>query len=226
MTDGSGRVTFASLTIDKVGTYTLTASASGYTSVVTTPVTINPGPPAKAELVSGSPQSARITTVFAQSLVARATDAAGNPVGGTSVLFNAPASGASGIFTADSLNQINVTSGSDGLASAQFKANAIVGSYSVTATVGTISATFFLTNTATAGAASAPAATANRPTGRTAAPATTSAASTAPDSQHSGVVPTRTSAGDPTTSAPASAPDQVSPNPTTTPPPTTPAPST
>ena len=56
LTDGNGKATFTDLSIDKVGTYTLTGTADGYTSAVTSAVTITAGRAENIEVHSGSPQ--------------------------------------------------------------------------------------------------------------------------------------------------------------------------
>jgi hypothetical protein len=101
-----------------------------------------------ASIVSnvGTPQSAYINMAFATALQALVRDAFGNPVGGgVSVTFAAPISGASGTFSASG----TVTTNASGKATAPtFTANALGGSYTVSATVsGVVSpANFSLTN--------------------------------------------------------------------------------
>jgi len=99
---------------------------------------------------SGSTQSANLTIAFSKPLVATVTKG-GSPVPGVSVVFTAPASGASAVFT-NGTATITATTGSDGTASATVTANAIAGSYSITATAPattttSTSATFSLQNT-------------------------------------------------------------------------------
>jgi uncharacterized repeat protein (TIGR01451 family) len=95
---------------------------------------------------AGTPQSAAITTAFSTAL--KATVKESNVViGGVSVTFTAPASGASGSFSSSS----TVTTNGSGVATAPtFTANGIAGTYNVTATITgtTLSATFALKNTA------------------------------------------------------------------------------
>jgi len=78
-------------------------------------------------------------------------DAGSNVLSGVTVTFTAPGSGASGTFAGGVITAVTDASGT--ATSAVFTANGTKGSYSVTATVGALSATFTLTNTAGAPAA-------------------------------------------------------------------------
>jgi hypothetical protein len=105
-----------------------------------------PPPPAPATdiyLYSGSPQSAKVSTAFANPLTVLVTDATGNPKSGVTVNFTAvPAgNGASATFTASA--QTNAA----GLASVSATANATAGNYAVSATgAGLPTVSFDLTN--------------------------------------------------------------------------------
>ena len=134
LTDGNGKATFNDLSIDKVGTYTLTGTADGYTSADTSAVTITAGRATNIAVHSGSPQTTPVGTEFAEPVVALVTDSAGNPVSGQVVQFATPSGGASGTFTANNNNQLNVITGADGTASAGVRANNTAGAYSVQAT--------------------------------------------------------------------------------------------
>jgi uncharacterized repeat protein (TIGR01451 family) len=95
---------------------------------------------------AGTPQSAAINTLFSTALKATVKES-NVAVGGVSVTFTAPASGASGSFSGSS----TVTTDGSGVATAPaFTANSIAGIYNVTATlVGTsLTTTFSLKNTA------------------------------------------------------------------------------
>ncbi|MGH8174532.1 MAG: Ig-like domain-containing protein, partial [Rhodanobacteraceae bacterium] len=91
----------------------------------------------------GTVQSAVVGTAFPDPLVVQVVDAFGNPVEGVAVTFDAPDTGASAVFSADT-----VSTDTNGLASASATANSIVGSYEVTASVDgvTPAATFSLSN--------------------------------------------------------------------------------
>ena len=127
----------------KAGTPTITAATTGLTSA-TQVETINAGSAASVSVASGSGQSATVGTTFGAALVARITDANGNPISGALITFTAPASGASGTF-GGGVN--TATTNTSGLAtSANFTANATFGNYLVSASIGATSTNFTLTN--------------------------------------------------------------------------------
>jgi hypothetical protein len=100
-------------------------------------------------VVSGSGQFTSVGTAFATALVAKVTDASGNPVSGATVIFTAPASGPSGTFQTGTAMAVAITD-SNGLATAPtFTANSAVGGpYLVKATTAdsTTPANFSLSN--------------------------------------------------------------------------------
>jgi hypothetical protein len=99
-------------------------------------------------VVSGSGQSTIVGSAFGTALSARVTDAYSNVVSGATVVFMAPASGASGTF-ANSGNSVSLLTNSTGVATAPaFSANNTTGQYAVTASVQGVpsSGTFSLTN--------------------------------------------------------------------------------
>ncbi|MGI8988155.1 MAG: beta strand repeat-containing protein, partial [Bryobacteraceae bacterium] len=110
------------------------------------------GPPSAITATPGTtPQSTFIGSPFANALQATVQDASGNPVGGVTVTFAAPASGASGTFAGGG-NTATATAptNASGVATAPtFTANAIVGGYTVNASVAGVAAPamFNLTNT-------------------------------------------------------------------------------
>jgi hypothetical protein len=147
-TASNGAATFSGLTVDLVGTYTLTATSSSYTSGVSQSFSITAGQASVIAISSGSGQSAARSASFAKPLVVLVTDSEGNPVSGNGVTFTAPSTGASGTFAGTSNTSYNGVSGSDGKVSVTVKANATKGSYHVTASgSGTGSVSFSLTNT-------------------------------------------------------------------------------
>ncbi len=109
---------------------------------------------------SGTPQSTIINTNFASPLQANVSEN-GVVIGGITVTFTAPASGASGLFGA-SLTATATTNAS-GIASAPtFTANGTTGMYNVTGSIGPAIvplATYFLTNTGPAASITATAGT-------------------------------------------------------------------
>jgi len=88
-------------------------------------------------------QSAIVTQAFAAPLAVHVTDAVGNAAVGVSVAFSAPSKGASAVLSATT-----AMLDASGNASVTATANAIEGSYTVTAGVdGGATAPFALTNT-------------------------------------------------------------------------------
>jgi len=149
-TDAAGLATFADLSVDLVGTKQLTASSAPLVDAVSAGFVVSAGPPAAVTTTAGSPQVALVNTAFAQSLAATVTDAAGNLVGGASVTFTAPGSGASGLFSGSGAS-VTVATNAGGVATAPtFTANATAGAYSVSATApgAASAAAFALTNLA------------------------------------------------------------------------------
>jgi hypothetical protein len=124
------------------GTYTVSASAGVDSASFT--LTNKAGAPASVAVSSGSGQSATVSTGFAAPLVAAVTDSFGNPVPGVTVMFAAPASGASATLAGSP-----AVTESSGLAMVTAAAGTFVGSYTVAASVAgvTTGAAFMLTNT-------------------------------------------------------------------------------
>jgi beta-lactamase superfamily II metal-dependent hydrolase len=144
VTDASGLATAPSFTANgTAGSYSVTATAGALTATFS--LTNTAGGAAAITANAGTPQSATINTAFGTALQAKVTDAGSNPLSGVSVTFSAPASGASGAFSGSA----TVLTDALGLATAPaFTANAVAGSYNVTATAGALTATFALTNNA------------------------------------------------------------------------------
>lgn len=101
--------------------------------------------PSSVTAVAGTPQTANAGAAFAAPLSAKVTDSGGNPLAGFTVTFTAPSAGASATLSAPSA----ITNAS-GIATVTATANAVAGSYNVTAGIGSFSATFALTNIAVA----------------------------------------------------------------------------
>jgi adhesin/invasin len=104
-------------------------------------------------LVGGTPQTATLDSAYATGLQVALTNTDGCAVtsgaAGVAVTFTAPSSGASGVFSTSGSNTVTVGADASGtVAAPTFTANAIAGSYTVTASsqYGTVS--FALTNTA------------------------------------------------------------------------------
>ncbi|MBI5656087.1 MAG: right-handed parallel beta-helix repeat-containing protein [Geobacter sp.] len=98
------------------------------------------GVPAALTATAGTPQSTVINTAFATSLAARVVDSLGSVLDGISVTFTGPGSGA-GIGAAGS-----AVTNSSGIATYGVSANGTAGSYTVTAAVSALSATYNLAN--------------------------------------------------------------------------------
>jgi adhesin/invasin len=148
LTNSSGLATFANLSISASGSYQFTATAASFTSAQSNTFRISAGPPSIVQAAGGTPQSTTVLAPFATPLQALVTDSFANPVGGISVVFAAPASGASANLSPST----SVTDG-NGRVSVTATANSVVGSYAVTAAAPGITATagFALTNVAGGG---------------------------------------------------------------------------
>ena len=148
-TDSNGMATSSVCTADttsggySVEAATLPAAGADFS------LTNTSGPPAGIAATSGTPQSATVSTAFANPLVATVTDVDGNPVSGASVTFTAPATAPSGTFANGTNTEIDTTDANGNATSSTFTADATVGGpYLVTATVTGVAtpATFSLTN--------------------------------------------------------------------------------
>jgi len=98
------------------------------------------GAPATLTATAGTPQTAPISSAFATALAARVVDSLGVPLDGEGITFAGPASGA-GVSAGGT-----VSADATGSAAFTATANATVGSYVVSATAGSLSASFNLTN--------------------------------------------------------------------------------
>lgn len=99
-------------------------------------------PPTILTVRSGSGQSVQVDGGFASPLQVQALDARGNPTTGIAVTFSAPSTGPGVSFSSPSC-----TTDSNGLCSVTARANAAIGTYTVTASTPTLNAAFTLTNT-------------------------------------------------------------------------------
>jgi hypothetical protein len=130
------------------GPYTVTAAATGLTTVNFSLTNLVGAAASITANASTTPQSATISTAFANALAVTVKDAGSNPVPGVNVTFVAPGSGASGVFSNNTAT-ITVATNASGVASAAFTANATAGGpYNVAATATGVatSANFALTN--------------------------------------------------------------------------------
>jgi hypothetical protein len=147
----SATVTTNASGIASAPTYTANtvAGANGLKAVAgslnqTFNLTNDPGAPTTMT-PSGTPQSGVITQPY-NTLSVKITDASNNPVPGQSVTFTAPASGAGGTFAGGSTTFTGTTDASGNLNASTFTANSTLGAFTVTATSGSLSAAFNLTN--------------------------------------------------------------------------------
>jgi CSLREA domain-containing protein len=145
----AGAHTF-SVTLETAGSQTLAVvdlANSGLTASQT--VTVGAGADFTVAAISGSGQSAIVGAAFATPLSVRVTDAYGNNVSGTTVVFTAPGSGPSGTFSGGGASASAQTNTSGIAAAPAFTANGTVGQFSVAASVQGVqaSAAFTLTNT-------------------------------------------------------------------------------
>ncbi len=145
-TGADGIATAPTLTANcTAGSYTVTASVTGAPTPASFSLTNTSGTASTIVASAGSGQSTIVSTAFNTLLKATVKDSCGNGVGGVTVTFTAPASGASGSFASSP----TVTTDAAGVATApSFTANATTGSYTVTATATGVatSATFNLSN--------------------------------------------------------------------------------
>lgn len=147
-TDANGIATFSDLSVAQAGTYQLGASSTGIASILSTPFGVTAGPPATITASGGTPQSAVTSTAYGTPLQITLTDAAGNPVSGATITFEAPLTGPSGTFGGQTT--IATTTDAVGHASAVITANNVAGSFGATAYLPSVTgAAFFdLTNLA------------------------------------------------------------------------------
>jgi hypothetical protein len=142
----------------------------------------SPNPPNALVLTAGAPQSATLGSAFQSNLQVAFTNTNGCPVttavAGIPVTFTAPATGASGLFSASGSNTATVGSDASGAVSAPtLTANYVAGRYTVIASSAYGSVSFALTNVesstasgcgtaadTTGSAGSAPARPAGKPT--------------------------------------------------------------
>jgi uncharacterized repeat protein (TIGR01451 family) len=96
----------------------------------------SPGAPDRVEAGAGTPQRALPLIVFAEPLQAVVLDSIGSPIGGSTVTYTAPATGASGTF-ADSMTNITtaMTDEFGTAVSSLFTANGVAGAFVVEASV-------------------------------------------------------------------------------------------
>src|SRR6202167_2576310 len=149
-TNASGVATSSTVTANgTLGAVTVSATVAGATATANFSLSITSGPAASITATSGSLQDATISTAFEEPLVATVLDSNQNPVNGASVTFTAPLTGPSGAFASNSTaTETDITNTSGVATSSTFTADAMAGSYVVTATLAGVAtaASFSLTN--------------------------------------------------------------------------------
>jgi hypothetical protein len=139
-----GVAAFKKCSINKVGSYQLTASSSNSSLAAPTNAnsfTIIAGNPAQIAATSGGGQTADTGAAFTNPVTVTVVDADGNPVPGASVTFTAPSNGASATFGTSSTcppsqgaTSCVATTDNNGVAtSSTFTASAKGGTYKISA---------------------------------------------------------------------------------------------
>ncbi|MEI7555274.1 hypothetical protein, partial [Candidatus Chlorohelix sp.] len=130
--------------------YQVSAVVASNTAISTTFTISNiPGQAATITPINGNGQNAKIFTAFPNQLSARVKDAQGNLLITGTVTFAAPSSGASGKFSTTNNNVATAIIDASGVVTAPvFTANgtASLGAYQVSATIGSATNVFSLTN--------------------------------------------------------------------------------
>ncbi len=98
-------------------------------------LTIGGNPPVSVAPTYGTPQSVYLNNTYTQMMQATVKDAGGNPLPGVKVVFVAPTTGASGLFTGGRQNDTALTNNNGVATSAALTANATIGGFQVTANV-------------------------------------------------------------------------------------------
>ena len=144
LTDANGNASVTATANNSQGNYNVTASVGGITvNFLLTNGPVPTGPPASIASLAGTPQSQTVGYAFTTPFQVVVENSSGAPLPGVSVTFSAPTTGATGTFGASATAVTN----SVGVATAPtFTANTVAGTYSVTATAGSFSTTFALTN--------------------------------------------------------------------------------
>jgi hypothetical protein len=147
----SGYATAPDFTANNVaGAFTVTISLPNsptVTPVTTTFTNVDAAVPTVVQVYDGNNQQTPVSALFPKALKAKVTNGLGNPVAGVTVTFTSPSSGASCTFPTLFAVGTSLTDVGGIATSSTPLANAITGSYFVTATVpGASSAQYGLTN--------------------------------------------------------------------------------
>ena len=149
VTDANGEVAVTPAANRKAGAYVVTAAVAGVVTDGTATLTNRPAAPFALTDSSGTGQSARVNTAFAQRLGVTVRDRFTNPVPGVQVRFAGPLDPEAAGVAFLSGPATEITTDDEGRAEAAPGANTNAGSYDVTATVAGVAAavTYQLTNT-------------------------------------------------------------------------------
>jgi len=144
VTNAQGQASLSVAANTIAGSYAVTASVTGPSALANFAATNEPGSPTAIVAAAGSGQSAIANTVFGGPLVAIITDAFGNPVGGVTVTFAVPGSGAAASFVGGA----TVVTNTQGSASVELVANGTAGAFTIAASISGVStpANFDLAN--------------------------------------------------------------------------------
>jgi hypothetical protein len=128
------------------GAFLVTATEQQQSIANTFHLSNTAGSPAGMAIAAGDAQSKTVDTDYPIKLAVTVTDSGGNPVSGDSVTFTAPSSGPTGTFSGGPTDIVSTDS--SGIAQAvTLHAGSAAGPFQVTASDGTFSVTFNLTNT-------------------------------------------------------------------------------
>jgi len=143
----SGRHTF-SVAFKTAGSQSVSIVDAQNANIIGAEATaVTPGSAASIVVLSGNTQTTQLGGTFPTALGVQVVDAYGNGVPGSSVVFTAPFSGASGAFANDTATTTATTDINGDAVATTFSANGVPGSYTVSAAVmGIAAVNFSLTN--------------------------------------------------------------------------------
>jgi hypothetical protein len=151
LTESVCTVSGTTVTLVATGTCTIRATQTGggvYAAALPDDQSFQVTVAAAVLVTTGTGQTAPTGTMFPGALRVLVKDFYGNPAPNATVIFTAPTSGASGTFSGGSSTYSTTTYATGVAVTPSFTANAIAGSYAVTARVnGVADAVFSLTNT-------------------------------------------------------------------------------
>src|SRR5579871_1091666 len=139
-TNANGVASVTATAGSRLGNYTVTATALGIPTAAQFQLTNLSGPASRIVPTPATPQATQVGTAFPQPLRIQLFDPQGIAVSGATVTFSAPSSGPSAILSPAA------ATGVFGDTSVTATANAIAGSYTITASYGGLSTTFSMVN--------------------------------------------------------------------------------